>query len=136
MNKSAESSLFASPVLWQVARKKQEKKTRTAERRMYCCVRAHGPTYRYRRVAEPPPCGRMSCVLRECFSVLQPASMVSLLLPPALQVGFMICYTLPSLFYLKIRWHKSFNIRKVRWWHRSCRTLRRVPSGGGKQSSG
>eukprot|EP00752_Nemacystus_decipiens_P011549 g10255.t1 len=28
-------------------------------------------------------------------------------------VGFMICYTLPSLFYLKIRWHKSFNIRKA-----------------------
>eukprot|EP00903_Cladosiphon_okamuranus_P022165 g20383.t2 len=28
-------------------------------------------------------------------------------------VGFMVCYTLPSLFYLKIRWHKSFNTRKA-----------------------
>ncbi|CBJ28443.1 conserved unknown protein [Ectocarpus siliculosus] len=28
-------------------------------------------------------------------------------------VGFMICYLLPGVFYLKIRWHKQFNIRKA-----------------------
>ncbi|CAM9164895.1 unnamed protein product [Ectocarpus sp. 8 AP-2014] len=28
-------------------------------------------------------------------------------------VGFMICYLLPAVFYLKIRWHKQFNIRKA-----------------------
>ncbi|CAN0347772.1 unnamed protein product [Pylaiella littoralis] len=28
-------------------------------------------------------------------------------------VGFMICYLLPSVFYLKIRWHKPFNLRKA-----------------------
>ncbi|CAB1096529.1 unnamed protein product [Ectocarpus sp. CCAP 1310/34] len=28
-------------------------------------------------------------------------------------VGFMICYLLPGVFYLKIRWHKQFNKRKA-----------------------
>lgn len=45
----------------------------------------------------------------------------------------MICYLLPAVFYLKIRWHKKLNMRKVSQSVRGL-SLRRLSDGGGYAS--